>query len=256
MNVSKKRLLVIVIFALLIIGLVAFAYTQPMFRGQRALGKGSAILENPKVKEKLQLTDDQINKIKEVNQDIQKKLIDLRAKEEIAQIELQSLLDASSIDKNAIENKIEEFGKIRTEIHKSEVNRKIAMKEILTPEQQQKIKDFVGKRFAQGFKQGQQGRGGQGFMRGEGFGQGQPGMQGCPMWNQGQCPGFPGMAPAPRGPEFPSAPKEPRQKGKNLGAFEDNPKDEIGISAGSPEGTFGSDDASDDNLDDLALLLN
>jgi len=288
MKVSRTKSLVIVISILLIIGLVAIVYAQPMFRGQ-GQQKGLNLLQNPKVKEKLQLTDDQINKIKEVTQDTQKKMIDLNAKAEIANIELQSLLDSPSIDKKAVEAKVDELGKIRTEIHKTAINCRIAMKEILTPEQQQKIKDFIGNRVAKRFKERQEGKGQPGLMSGNMFGGQQQGMGGmgkmgrmgnmgmCPMMNPENCPGFPGMGQAPKapeGPQMPSAPKAPRGKAKNSGAFENNPDinfapDKVASLPQNPEEAFESENISADDInvdeplidseediDDLALLFN
>jgi len=297
MKVSRKKSLVIVISILLIIGLVAIVYAQPMFKGMgqgrgMGQGKGLNLLQNPKVKEKLQLTDDQINKIKEVNQDIQKKLIELRAKDEIANIELQSLLDSASIDKKAVEAKIDELGKIKTEIQKTEINRRIAMKEIFTPEQQQKIKDFIGNRIGQRIKERQEGKGQPGLMRGNMLRGQQQGMGGmgrmgnmrntgnmgmCPMMNPENCPGIPGMAPAPQAPQapqMPSAPNAPKPKGANSGAFENNPDnnfipDEIASLPQNFDEAFESENiptyditvdepliVSEEDIDDLALLFN
>jgi len=276
MKVSRTKSLVIVISILLIIGLVAIVYAQPMFRGQ-GQQKGLNLLQNPKVKEKLQLTDDQINKIKEVTQDTQKKMIDLNAKDEIANIELQSLLDSPSIDKKAVEAKVDELGKIRTEIHKTDINRRIAMKEILTPEQQQKIKDFIGNRIGQRIKERQEGKGQPGLMRGNMFRRQQQGMGGmgkmgrmgnmgmCPMMSPENCPGFPGMGQAPKAPEgpqmpsapqspqAPSAPKTPRGKAKNSGAFENNPDinfapDKVASIPQNTEEAFESENISADDI--------
>ncbi len=277
MKLSRKSVAVIAIAFLIVTSLAIIVYAQPMLRGGAA-GRGVcrelAFLQNPQVKEKLELTDDQIKAIKEASEEIDKKMIELKAKLEVAKIELRSLLDADTINKSAIDAKIEELGKIKTEMLKSTINRKIVMKEILTSEQQEKIKEFIGNNVRQRIKDRQaignrpasrQGRGQrQGYgMRGNARGGARGGLQ---MRNPNNQSFSPGMGVGPQGAQGQG--QRPFRPGMgNWGALETNPDvpvapAEIGSEEQVQPEDISFDEIQEDELffdednDDLAFLLN
>lgn len=93
----------------------------------------------PHMKEMLQLTEEQQKKIETLKSALDKELLDLKADLRVKKAELEKLLIAENPSKTAIEKKIDEIGALRTRIHKALVNHKLAIREILTPEQRIKF---------------------------------------------------------------------------------------------------------------------
>ena len=154
--------------ALLIMGIVATAFSQPM-RGRekmphaagREQGKGWMGITPP-------LTTEQMEKISPLRIDHQKETIDLRADLQKKRLDLRTLMTATEPNEKKINAVIEEMGALRTRLHKQRVFHWLKVREILTREQRASLK-----------------------ARGPGFG-GRPGWghprrdQG-PDWDMGPC---------------------------------------------------------------------
>lgn len=159
-------------------------------------GKGSARGENirERMAEKLELTDEQQEKIDEIRYEADLKKIDIRPSIEKARLELRRQMDKDDIDKNRVLDLTEDIGKWQTEIRKIDIAEKIDIHNILTPEQREKA-DKLKNRF-RAFRRrqeaGEHGEGRHGPMgqHGKRDGPGGMGMKRGPF-QDGEAPGDP-----------------------------------------------------------------
>ena len=113
------------------------------------LGSSSAVLAQPGEEEempefvdqdpaigRLQLNDQQKKQVEQMRIDIEKQLIGVRSKAQMAHLELRQLLNADNPDKVAIEKKMQEIAQIRTQGASIRLNQWFEVNKILTPEQQ------------------------------------------------------------------------------------------------------------------------
>ncbi len=90
-------------------------------------------------KDKLGLNDDQVAQLKKLKSSSKKAKVRKSADIQILEIELKELLDEKSVDKKAVESKIDAIGNLRTQIIKDCVNTKLTARELLTNEQLEKL---------------------------------------------------------------------------------------------------------------------
>jgi Spy/CpxP family protein refolding chaperone len=81
------------------------------------------------------LTDAQKKQMEEINQNLDKAMIPLKAQVELKQAELKTLLVVEKPDKSAIDKKIEEIGAIRVQIQKKRIGARLDTRALLAPEQ-------------------------------------------------------------------------------------------------------------------------
>ncbi len=115
----KLRIAVITLFSLI---LILSAFAQPPGNG--------------KILKELKLTDQQKDQFDKVKFETQKKMIELKAKVETSKLELRRLMDAETIDKSAIEKKMNEIAANEVSIRMNRLNSWIEMNKTLTPDQQ------------------------------------------------------------------------------------------------------------------------
>lgn len=180
-----------------------------------ALAPASAQLwGNPKVVEKLGLSDEQVQRLQETAIEHQKQAIQRNSQVKVLELELRQLWKADTPDEAKILAKVKELAKVRQEQMVARTEHRLAMHKVLTPEQRQQVRKGIARgiaqrRFGQAGVRGprQQGRSprqpargrapaGQGPVRQGPVGQGQ-GLGPCgptgPAW--GPPGGQPGMAP-------------------------------------------------------------
>ena len=87
---------------------------------------------------KLELTDEQVKKVKSALTDARKKGIGLRADARVAGIELREMVSQETVDKAKIGAKVDEIAKIRGELLRARTDAALAVREVLTPEQMAK----------------------------------------------------------------------------------------------------------------------
>ncbi|HUJ41184.1 MAG TPA: periplasmic heavy metal sensor [Candidatus Acidoferrales bacterium] len=104
------------------------------------------LAENPEAREKLGLTAEQTAKIKQESFDFQKARIRDRADVELRRVELENLMHADAPDRAAIDKKLDDLSAARLVATKAEVHYHLAMREVLTPEQRQRLRDMFGER--------------------------------------------------------------------------------------------------------------
>ncbi len=102
-----------------------------------------------RMKERLELTDEQVTKIKEVLTEARKKKIALRADARIAGIDLRQMVTGETVEKAAVGAKVDAIAKIRGDRLRARADAVLAVREILTPEQIAKA-DRMLKRMLQG----------------------------------------------------------------------------------------------------------
>ena len=87
---------------------------------------------------KLELTDEQVKKVKSVLTDARKKSIGLRADARVAGIELREMVSQETVDKAKIGAKVDQIAKIRGDLLRARTDAALAVREVLTPEQMAK----------------------------------------------------------------------------------------------------------------------
>jgi Spy/CpxP family protein refolding chaperone len=175
-------------------------HRPPMERALGPQGDHGRWWNNPKVVERLKLTDEQRKAFDGILLEHREKLIDLRANVEKAELEMEPLVSADQANEARILSQIDKVAQARAELEKANARFLLAIRNKLTPEQWKEVQAFRANR-------GQE-RGGPEFERHERDGKG-PGS-----WGQGgQGPGGqhhrqappPPAAPQGAGPEAPPA---------------------------------------------------
>jgi len=108
-------------------------------RGEFAIAR---LAEDPAAREKLGITAEQAAKIRQDTFEFRKSAIRGRADLQVRHLELQDLLRADSPDRAAIDKKLDEISAARLAQSKAEVHYRLAMREMLTPEQRQKLRQM------------------------------------------------------------------------------------------------------------------
>jgi Spy/CpxP family protein refolding chaperone len=84
---------------------------------------------------KLNLNEKQEDALKEIENDTAKDLIRKKADEQIAQIELEELLEKDTVDLKAVEKKLKQIEALKTEFQLTVIKSTQKLKAILTPQQ-------------------------------------------------------------------------------------------------------------------------
>jgi Spy/CpxP family protein refolding chaperone len=104
-------------------------------------GMGLAFLvNNPEMRKRIGITDEQAAKIRQQTLDFQKAEIRSRADLQVKRLELRSLLAAETPDRAAIDKALEEQGAARMALEKTTIDFHLGMRGALTPEQREKLK--------------------------------------------------------------------------------------------------------------------
>lgn len=114
----------------------------------RPMGEGFAadpiarMVSNPKVAEKLNLTEEQKTKLEELIKTQREGMKEKRAKMSEAMKRQMDLMNAEEIDESKVMASIDEVFALRCDMAKDQVKRVIAVKNILTPEQIKKANEI------------------------------------------------------------------------------------------------------------------
>jgi Spy/CpxP family protein refolding chaperone len=123
-----------------------FRGPQGHFMSQRLL----ALLDNDQFRSRINLTDDQANHLRQIIVDAQKSAIETRARLAVDGIELRELLRADKPDQDAVMKKAEAITRLRGQMMKNGIQAILDAKDVLTPEQQKKVRDLMESRFMRG----------------------------------------------------------------------------------------------------------
>jgi len=120
-------------------------------RGESPIAR---LAEDPAAREKLGITADQAAKIRQQTSEFRKAGIRGRADLQVNRLELQDLLRGDSPDRGAIDKKLDEMSAARLAQAKAQVHYRLAMRDILTPEQRQKLQQMRAESRRRGFSDG------------------------------------------------------------------------------------------------------
>lgn len=90
--------------------------------------------------DELKLTEQQLAQIKEMRFARQKSAIQTRSKIQLAELDLRNLLQAENPDENQVKSKVEEIGKLKTELRLNRVQGRLEVQKVLTAEQKETLK--------------------------------------------------------------------------------------------------------------------
>ncbi len=143
----KKKLLVLVTFLTMAGVIASVAYAAPPKPGQ---GMGShlpigKLLDDPEFIEKLQLSSDQVAKLKNLHFEHQKRMIALRSNLQTKKLELRQLFDAEVLDKKLIRTKVEEVNTAKANLALEKVEMKLSAIDVFTSEQMAELKKMKRK---------------------------------------------------------------------------------------------------------------
>lgn len=110
--------------------------------GPSGPGRGP-IWENSEVIEKIGLTDDQIAKLKARHYHAARSSIEMRSRIQLAELELEQLMGSDQPDESAVAAKAKEIGALRARQFESRVADRMALKKILTPEQERGLREIM-----------------------------------------------------------------------------------------------------------------
>ena len=120
-----------------------FGERRPPF--ERAFGAEGAqgrFWNNPKIVERLKLTDEQRKAFDGILLEHREKLIDLRAGVEKAELEMEPLIGADQPDEGRILAQIDKVAQARAELEKANARYLLAIRGKLTPEQWKQVQAF------------------------------------------------------------------------------------------------------------------
>lgn len=179
-------------------------HRPPMEKALGPQGDHGRWWNNPKVVERLKLTDDQRKAFDGIFLAHREKLIDLRASVEKAELEMEPLVSADQPDESRILSQIDKVAQARAELEKANARFLLAIRNKLTPEQWKQVQAF---RASHGMERERE-RGGQ-----DGRGPGN--------WAPGQGPRHR------QGPPPPPSPQGAAPNGAPQGAASDEPPQEM-----------------------------
>jgi Spy/CpxP family protein refolding chaperone len=97
---------------------------------------------NPKIIERLKLTDDQRKAFDQILLDHREKLIDLHANVEKAELAMEPLVSSEQPNETAILSQIDKVAAARAELEKAHARYLLALRSKLTPEQWKQLQEF------------------------------------------------------------------------------------------------------------------
>ncbi len=141
-----KKVFTYVLF-LTLVTTVAFAQ-GPKGKGQSydmPMKKGPIFGDIERLKQELGLSDAQVDKIVEINNMYEKRMLDLREKLAPKMIQLKKLLLEDEVDINAVRAKLKEIGELRIELHILRIQHVMNIEKQLNNDQLKKLKAYKQK---------------------------------------------------------------------------------------------------------------
>jgi hypothetical protein len=94
-------------------------------------------------REKLGLSDDQVRRMEQLRTDFEKESIRKEADLRVAEMDLEALLDAPSVEMGKAEAKVREIEKTRADLRIARIRTIEKAKELLTPDQRKKLREIL-----------------------------------------------------------------------------------------------------------------
>lgn len=108
-----------------------------------------ALLDNERFRARINLTDDQTSRLRQILVKAEKSAIETRAQMAVEGIELREMLRADKPDQAAVMKKVDQISSLRGRMMQEGVQAVLEAKTVLTPQQQKQIREFMESRFAQ-----------------------------------------------------------------------------------------------------------
>lgn len=106
---------------------------------------------NPRIVERLKLTDDQRKAFDQILLEHREKLIDLRANVQKAELAMEPLVGSDQPNESAILAQIDKVAQARAELEKANARYLLALRSKLTPEQWKQVQEFRESREREGW---------------------------------------------------------------------------------------------------------
>lgn len=136
----------IVFFVLALTLVTSFAFAQgPKGKNQRydmPMKKGAIFGDVQRLKQELELSDAQVDKIIEINNQYKKRMLDIREKLAPKMIQLKKILLEDEVDINAVRAKLKEIGDLRIELHLLRIQHVMDIEKQLNKDQLKKLKAY------------------------------------------------------------------------------------------------------------------
>lgn len=149
----------VVISVMLLSAALAFSQPEPGGPGGPG-GPGEGKDLPPKLIKKLGLTEEQQEKVKSIRMNAEKEKIKIEAELRIKQIDMQEQLEKKSVNEKEVSKLIDGIADLQKKMLENRIKTILALKKILTPEQQEKIKKFMEMRMEKLGEGGPMGPGG------------------------------------------------------------------------------------------------
>ncbi len=117
-------------------------HRPPMEKAMGPHGDHGRWWNNPKLIEKLKLTDEQRKAMDDILQQHREKLIDLRAAVDKAELEMEPMVRADQPNESAVLAQIDKVAQARAELEKANARFLFALRAKLTPDQWKQVQDF------------------------------------------------------------------------------------------------------------------
>jgi len=117
-------------------------HRPPFERAFGPEGREAQWWNNPRIVERLKLTDDQRKAMDGILQDHKMTLVDLHANLEKAELEMQPLMKADQPNESAILAQIDKVAQARAELEKANARFLLALRAKLTPDQWKQVQEF------------------------------------------------------------------------------------------------------------------
>ena len=141
----KKWIAVTVAVATFALAVLVYAQVGPperrMPRGERPFA-GENLIENRELIDQLNLGEDQVQALKDMHLEARKATVELRAQQELAELDLKAQLESDTPEIEKVMDIIERVGRTRTEIQKHQVRAMLQTREILGPEAFAQLKEL------------------------------------------------------------------------------------------------------------------
>ena len=124
---------------------MSLTYAQgPKGKGQydMSMKKGPIFGDVQRLKQELGLSDAQVDKIVEINNQYEKRMLDIREKLAPKMIQLKKLLLEDEVDINAVRAKLKEIGDLRIELHILRIQHVMDIEKQLNKDQLKKLKAY------------------------------------------------------------------------------------------------------------------
>jgi Spy/CpxP family protein refolding chaperone len=127
------------VLAALILIAASLAVTGPLY-GEESRELSPDSWEN--IKDKLQLSQDQLLRVREIRQRNAAEFVKLKKKFDHHVAELKSMLDQEPVDQHRIETMVQEIGKIQTDKVRLQAQSIFEIRSLLNPEQKRLLKSY------------------------------------------------------------------------------------------------------------------